>query len=277
MQQRGDAGLRQAGQFGQRRIEQFEIARQQRAQDQARGELAGGAQMLHQALHVLAARTRRDVHGRALARFAGEPPCPVRAQPVLGDDELRQRVGEFRDQRHAGGGRQAFQHQHRFTDRGEMAVTLDDAVPRERRQLGIGVLDQFERGGGRADFGDRGGYRRRQVDPAGDRALRLAVAGRDDVDEIGIDQKRGMFEHRQRDRRLVERERLHDRGAALPRCARTPAPWPGAPAGTDRRAASTARLRRRRDRPRKGLKSTRPAPKTASPLPARLPERFVSN
>jgi hypothetical protein len=42
--------------------------------------------------------------------------------------------------------------------------------------------------------------------------LRLAIAGRDDVDEVGVDQQRGMFEHRQRNRRLVERERLHDRG-----------------------------------------------------------------
>ena len=177
----------------------------------------------------------------------------------------------------ARGGRQAFQHQHRFTDRGEMAVTLDDAVPGERRQLRIGVLDQLERCGRRADFGNRGGYRRRQIDPARDGALRLAIAGRDDVDEIGVDQKRGMFEHRQRDRRLVERERLHDRGRRFRAAREHLAPWPGEPAGMDRRAASTARLRRRRDRPRKDLKSARPAPKPASPLPARLPERYVSN
>ena len=56
VQQRGDARLRQAGQFRQRVIEQFEIARQQRAQDQSGGELAGGAQMPHQAAHVVAAR-----------------------------------------------------------------------------------------------------------------------------------------------------------------------------------------------------------------------------
>ena len=71
-----------------------------------------------------------------------------------------------------------------------MAMALDDAVPRERRQLGIGVLDQFERGRGDADFGDRGADRRRQIDAAGDGALHLVIAGRDDVDEIGVDQKR---------------------------------------------------------------------------------------
>ena len=84
-------------------------------------------------------------------------------EPVAGDDELRQRVGEFCDQRRAGRGRQTFQHQHRFPDRGEMAVALDDAVPRERRQLGIGIFDQFERGRRRADFGDRGANRGRQI------------------------------------------------------------------------------------------------------------------
>ena len=66
--------------------------------------MTGGAQVLHQALHVLAARTRRDIHGRALARFACKPPCPIGAQPVTRNDELRQRVGEFGDQCHAGGG-----------------------------------------------------------------------------------------------------------------------------------------------------------------------------
>ena len=82
VQQRGNPRQRQAGQFGQRRIEQFEIARQQRAQDQSGGELAGGAQVPHQAAHVLAARTRRDIDGRALARFAGDPPCAIGAEPV---------------------------------------------------------------------------------------------------------------------------------------------------------------------------------------------------
>ena len=93
-----------------------------------------------------------------------------------------------------------------------MAMTFDDAVPGKRRQFGVGVFDQFERCGRRADFGNRGGNRGRQIDAAGDGALHVAVAGRDDVDEVGIDQKRRMFEHRQRDRRLVERKRLHDRG-----------------------------------------------------------------
>ena len=71
-----------------------------------------------------------------------------------------------------------------------MAVALDDAVPGKRREFGIGVFDQFQRRRGGADFGDRGADRGRQIDAAGDGALHLAIAGRDDVDEIGIDQKR---------------------------------------------------------------------------------------
>jgi hypothetical protein len=80
------------------------------------------------------------------------------------------------------------------------------------RQFGLGVFDQFERGGRRADLGNRRAHRRRQVDAARDRALHVIVAGRDDVDEIGVDQKRRMLEHGKRDRGLVERQRLHDRG-----------------------------------------------------------------
>ena len=81
------------------------------------------------------------------------------AEPVPRHHELRQRIGEFGDQRHPRRGRQILQHQHRFPDRGEMAVTLDDAVPGKRRQFGVRVFDQFERGRGRADLGDRGADR----------------------------------------------------------------------------------------------------------------------
>ena len=71
-----------------------------------------------------------------------------------------------------------------------MAVALDDAIPGERRKLGTGVLDQFQRRCGRADFGDRRTDRGRQTNPPCDRALHFVIAGRDDIDEIGIDQER---------------------------------------------------------------------------------------
>ncbi len=91
-----------------------------------------------------------------------------------------------------------------------MAVALHDPVQRERRQRRIGVLDQLERRGRMADLGDGGADRRRQAGPARDGALRVGIAGGDNVDEVGIDQQRRMFEDRQSDRGLVDRQRLHD-------------------------------------------------------------------
>ncbi len=96
-----------------------------------------------------------------------------------------------------------------------MAMALDDAVPGERRETGIGILDQLERGRSRADLGNRGGNGSRQVDAARDRALHLVATGRDDVDKVGVDQQRRMFQQRQRDRRLVGGQRLHDRRGRL--------------------------------------------------------------
>ena len=54
----------------------------------------------------------------------------------------------------------------------------------------MGIFDQLERRRGRADFSDRGADGSRQLDAPGDGALHLAIAGRDDVDEVGVDQKR---------------------------------------------------------------------------------------
>ena len=54
----------------------------------------------------------------------------------------------------------------------------------------------------RADFGERGRDRARQVGAARDRGLHLGVADRDRVDQIGIEQGRRAFEHDRRDVRL---------------------------------------------------------------------------
>src|SRR6187200_2397753 len=93
-----------------------------------------------------------------------------------------------------------------------MAMPFDNAVPGKWSKLGVGVFDQFERRRRRTYFGNRGGNRRRQIDAAGDRTLHVAGAGRDDIDEVGVDQKRRIFEYRQRDRWLVGRKRPHDSG-----------------------------------------------------------------
>ena len=91
-------------------------------------------------------------------------------------------------------------------------MPLDNAVPGKWSKLGVGVFDQFERCRRRTYFGNRGGNRRRQIYAAGDRTLHVAGAGRDDIDEVSVDQKRRIFEYRQRDRRLVGRKRPHDSG-----------------------------------------------------------------
>ena len=85
--------------------------------------------MPHQVTHVMAARTRRDIHGRAVAGLAGDPDHPIGAHPVARENELRQRVRQLGDQRGPRRGGQVVQHQHRFPDRGQMAVAFDDAVP----------------------------------------------------------------------------------------------------------------------------------------------------
>ena len=69
--------------------------------------------------------------------------------------------------------------------------------------LGAVVLDQHQAGLGGADLGDGGGDRARQIGAARDRGLRLRPAGRDRIDQVGIDQQRRMLEHPARDLRLV--------------------------------------------------------------------------
>ena len=79
-------------------------------------------------------------------------------------------------------------HQERLADRGEMTEALDDAVERERRDVGAGIFQQQQAGFRRADFGDRRGNGARQRGTAGDRGLHRGAAGRDRIDQIGIDE-----------------------------------------------------------------------------------------
>ena len=45
--------------------------------------------------------------------------------------------------------------------------------------------------------------------------MHVAVSGGDDIDEVGVDQKRRMLEHGKRHRRLIDRQRLHDGGRRI--------------------------------------------------------------
>ncbi len=69
-----------------------------------------------------------------------------------------------------------------------MTEALDDAVDRERRDIGAGIFHQQQAGFRRADFGDRRGDGARQRGAAGDRRLHGGGAGGDRIDQIGIDE-----------------------------------------------------------------------------------------
>ena len=93
-----------------------------------------------------------------------------------------------------------------------MAETRDNAVERDGRDFGRGVLDQHQGGFRRSDLGDRGGHRARQLPPARNGGLRRRPGGCDRIDEIGIEQKRRACEHVARDLGLIGGKADDDRG-----------------------------------------------------------------
>ena len=96
-----------------------------------------------------------------------------------------------------------------------MAEAGNDAVERERSDLGFLVLDQHEAGFRRSDLGNGGRHHPRQGVAAGDRRLHLVWRGGDHVDEIGVDEQGRTPEHHGGDVGLVGRERMHDRRRRL--------------------------------------------------------------
>ncbi len=96
-----------------------------------------------------------------------------------------------------------------------MAEALDYAIDREQRDLGVGIFQEREAGFRAADFGDGRGQRARQHHAAGDRHLRLRVAGGDQVDQIVLQEKRRMREHGDGDLGLVAGQRMHHHARRL--------------------------------------------------------------
>ncbi len=80
---------------------------------------------------------------------------------------------------------------------------VDDAIERERCDLGLWIFDQHQAGLRHADFGDRRRHRARQRGTVGDRGLSLRPAGGYGVHEIGVDQQGRMLEHPAGDFRLI--------------------------------------------------------------------------
>ena len=145
----------------------------------------------------------------------------ILVEPGARRDEAGQRLGQFCDQRLPRRRRQILAHQHGFADRGEMAVARDDAIERERNDLGAVVLDQHQAGFGGADLGDRGRDRARQVGAARDRGLRLRPAHGDRIDQVGVHQERRMLEHPARNLRLIGGEpENHRRRRLVAECQR---------------------------------------------------------
>ena len=125
---------RHVGELGQRLLEHLDVAGQQRAQHQAGVELAALAQMPDQRRNLGRRRDRGERDGRLLAGLLGDALGMILVQPGARGDEAGERLGELGDQRLPRRRRQIVAHQHRFADRGEMAVARDDAVERERRR-----------------------------------------------------------------------------------------------------------------------------------------------
>ena len=100
--------------------------------------------------------------------------------------------------------------QHSFADRGETTKARDDAIERERRDLGLGIFDQNKAGFGDADLGNGGRHRAREILPVGDRTLRNRTTGRDGVDQIGVDKQRRMLKHPARDLGLIGGKTVND-------------------------------------------------------------------
>ena len=249
MNEIGDAFDRHIGEFGQRLLEQRDVAGQQRAQDETGGQLparcadGGSADAFASTAYPPPAlpspfrrpRARcagRDRRRATAARRQSRPGSRTPWRPASAASPARYRhapaaLREWRrDDRSA-----------RRSDRPRTARSRRRSFPASTRQASA-----------RADFGDGGRNRARQGGAACDRDLHRTVAGRDRVDQVGVDEKRRQRQHRRGDLRLIGGERQHDGGrrARARRQARRPAR--GAPAAKRRRAASASRLRRRRHR-----------------------------
>jgi hypothetical protein len=170
---------------------------------------------------------RRERDGRLFAGLLGDAPGMVLLQPFACRDEAGERLGQLGDEPLPGRRRQVVAGEHRFAHGGEMAEAGDDPIERERRDLGLGILDQHQAGLGRSHLGDRSRDGARQRRAVGDGGLRLRTAGGDRIDQVGVDQQRRIFQHparhlrlvggkpqdHRRGRELAERERLGQRGA----------------------------------------------------------------
>ena len=92
-----------------------------------------------------------------------------------------------------------------------MAEAIDDAVHRERRDVGVGIFQAAQgRPPPRPTSAIAAASERDSSARAGDRDLHIGMTGGDQVDQIVFEQQRRARQHRQRDIRLIGRQRMHD-------------------------------------------------------------------
>jgi hypothetical protein len=94
--------------------------------------------------------------GRLLAGLLGNALGAIFSEPFARSDKACKRLRKLGDQSLARGRRQFVPLKHRLADRGEMAVTRNDAVERERRDVRVRIFDENETGFSRADLGNGG-------------------------------------------------------------------------------------------------------------------------
>jgi hypothetical protein len=189
-----DALERHSGEIRKRFLEKRGVAGQQRAEDEPGSELAGGAQMPDQPVHFGLRCLGSQHDGCFLASLLGDTHRAILGQPVAGRNEASERFGEFCDQSLPRRSRQIIARKQDFANRRKMTETLDDAIDGKHSDLCVGILKKQEAGFGRADLGDRGGNRSRQEGAARDRSLGGGTVRSKRIDELGIEQKRRMFQ-----------------------------------------------------------------------------------
>jgi hypothetical protein len=118
----------QAGELGQRFLEHFEIAGEQRTQHQAGGQLPACAQMPDQRPDLAVGGDRRERNGGFFAGLLGDALGVVAGQPFACRNEARERLGKLGDQPVPRRRRQVGAREHGFTYGSEMPEPINDPI-----------------------------------------------------------------------------------------------------------------------------------------------------
>ncbi len=118
-------------------------------------------------------------------------------------DETRERIGERRNQRLPGLGRQIVARKQFVAHGGEMAVALGDPRERGTRQFGCRIFEHGETGRCGPDFRECRRHRTRNHLAGSDRNLKPLLPACSEIDEFEIEERRRAFDHDFRDVELI--------------------------------------------------------------------------